>query len=82
MDVNHIELNLNTDSEENAQHQEGIIHDIYERPGKDKKSAFDKMLKIIQRKVLKGIHLPVTLKEIQAGYLVNPYFKDVYLYLV
>ena len=41
----------------------------------------DKILKIIQRKVLKGRHLPVTIKEIQAGYLTSPYFKDVYLYL-
>ena len=41
----------------------------------------DKILKIIQRKVLKGKHLPVTVKEIQAGYLISPYFKDLYLYL-
>ena len=34
----------------------------------------------MQRKVLKGTHLPVTVKEIQAGYLISPYFKDVYLY--
>ena len=39
------------------------------------------MLKIIQRKVLKGTHLPIEIKEIQAGYLVSPYFKDIYLYL-
>ena len=38
-------------------------------------------MKIIQRKVLKGTHLPVTVKEIQAGYLVCPYFKDLYLCL-
>ena len=25
--------------------------------------------------------MPVTIKEIQAGYLVNSYFKDIYLYL-
>ena len=30
-----------------------------------------KILTIIQRKVLKGTHMPVTLKEIQAGYLVS-----------
>ena len=41
-----------------------------------KQADIDKILKIIQRKVLKGTHLPVTVKEIQAGYLVNPYFKD------
>ena len=40
------------------------------------------MLKVIQRKILKGTHLPVEIKEIQAGYLGNPYFKDIYLYLV
>ena len=27
------------------------------------------------------MHLPVTVKEIQAGYLMSPYFKDLYLYL-
>ena len=46
-----------------------------------KQTDIDKILKIIQRKVLKGTHLPVTIKEIQAGYLNSPYFKDLYLYL-
>ena len=46
-----------------------------------KQADIDKILKIIQRKVLKGTHLPVTVKQIQAGYLVSPYFKDLYLYL-
>ena len=41
----------------------------------------DRILKIIQRKVLKSIHLPVEIKEIQAGYLHSSYFKDLYLYL-
>ena len=36
---------------------------------------------MIQRKVLKGTHLPVEVKEIQAGYLSSPLFKDIYLYL-
>ena len=27
------------------------------------------------------MHLPVTVKELQAGYLVSSYFKDIYLYL-
>ena len=30
---------------------------------------------------MKGIHLPATIKEIQAGYLNSLYFKDLYLYL-
>ena len=33
-------------------------------------------MKIIQRKVLKGTCLPVTIKEIQLEYLNSPYFKD------
>ena len=41
----------------------------------------DKILDIIKRKVLKGTHLPLTIKEIQAGYLTSPYFKDLYLFL-
>ena len=46
-----------------------------------KKADIDKILDIIKRKVLKGTQLPLTIKEIQAGYLTNPYFKDLYLYL-
>ena len=37
--------------------------------------------KIIQRKVLKGTHLFIKIKEIQAGHLCSPYFKDLYLCL-
>ena len=46
-----------------------------------KQADIDKILKVIQRKILKGTHLPVTVKEIQVGYLVSSYFKDIYLYL-
>ena len=46
-----------------------------------KQTDIDKILDIIKRKVLKGTHLPLTIKEIQAGYLSNPYFKDLYLFL-
>ena len=46
-----------------------------------KQTDIDRILKIIQRKVLKGTHLPVKIKEIQAGYIHSPYFKDLYLYL-
>ena len=41
----------------------------------------DKILDIIKRKVLKDTHLPLTIKEIQVGYLISPYFKDLYRYL-
>ena len=46
-----------------------------------KQTDIDKILDIIKRKVLKGMHLPHTVKEIQAVYLTNPYFKDLYLFL-
>ena len=46
-----------------------------------KQMDIDKILDIIKRKILKGIHLPLTIKEIQAGYLSSPYFKDLYLFL-
>ena len=46
-----------------------------------KQTDIDKILDIIKRKVLKGTHLPLTVKEIQAGYLTSPYFKDLYLFL-
>ena len=46
-----------------------------------KQVDIDKILDIMKRKVLKVTCLPFTIKEIQAGYLTSPYFKDLYLYL-
>ena len=46
-----------------------------------KQMDIDKILEVIQRKVLKDTHLPMEVKEIQAGYLCSPYFKDLCLYL-
>ena len=36
---------------------------------------------MIQRKVFKGTHLPVEIKEIRARYLNSLHFKDIFLYL-
>ena len=47
-----------------------------------KQTDIDNILHIIQRKMLKGTHLPVEIKEIQAGYLHSPYFKALYQYLL
>ena len=47
-----------------------------------KQTDIDKILQVIQRKVLKGTHLLVEVKEIQVGYLHSPYFKDLYQYLL
>ena len=57
--------------------KENLVHKIL-----PKQKDFDKILEVIERKVLKGTHLPVEVKEIQRGYLDNPYFKDLYLYLL
>ena len=46
-----------------------------------KQADIDKTLKVIQRKVLKGTHLMVEIKEIQARYLNSLHFKDIFLYL-
>ena len=46
-----------------------------------KQTDIDKILDVIKRKVLKGTHLSLTMKEIQAGYLNSLYFKDIYKYL-
>ena len=46
-----------------------------------KQMDIDRILQIIQRKVLKGTHLPIEIKEIQTGYLHIPYFKEIYQYL-
>ena len=43
-----------------------------------KQMDIDKILKMIQRKVLKGTNLSIEIKEIQAGYQCSLYFKDVY----
>ena len=45
-----------------------------------KQTDIDKILKIIQQKVLKGTHLSVTVKEIQAGYFSSSYFKDIFIF--
>ena len=47
-----------------------------------KQADIDRILKVIHRKVLKGTHLPVEIKEIQSGYLTSSHFKDIYLYLL
>ena len=46
-----------------------------------KQTDIHKILEIIKKKVLKGTHLPLMIKEIQAGYLNSLYCKDIYQYL-
>ena len=56
--------------------KENLVHKFL-----PKQTDIDKIFYVIQRKVLKGTHLPAEVKEIQTGYLYSPYFKDLYLYL-
>ena len=60
----------------NPINKENLIHKYL-----PKQADINKILEVIQRKVLKGTHLPVKIKEIQAGYLHSSYFRDIYLYL-
>ena len=53
-----------------------LIHKFLPR-----QTDIDKILHVIQRKVLKGTHLLLEIKEIQAGYLYSPFFKEIYQYL-
>ena len=46
-----------------------------------KQADIVRILKVIERKVHKGTHLPVEIKEIQAGYLNSSHFQAIYLYL-
>ena len=46
-----------------------------------KQTDINRILQIIQRKVLTGTHLPIKIKEIQTRYLHSPYFKEIYQYL-
>ena len=57
-------------------HSTKIIHKYL-----PKQVDIDRILNIIKRKVLKGTHLPLTIKEIQAGYLSSSFFKDLFVYL-
>ena len=54
-----------------------LVHKFY-----PKQVDIDKILHVIQRKVLKNTHLLVEIKEIQAGYLHSPYFIELYQYLL
>ena len=56
--------------------KENLVHKFL-----TKQTDIDKILDVMQRKVLKGTHLHVEVKEIQVGYLYSPYFKDLYLYV-
>ena len=59
---------------ENLINKGNLIHNFL-----PKQDDIDKILKVSQRKVLRGTHLPVEIKEIQARYLHSSYFIYIYL---
>ncbi len=54
-----------------------IIHKFLPKQGE-----IDRLLKHINRKVLRDIHLCCSLKDLKAAYLSSLHFKDIYLYLL
>ena len=78
------------DFNENSSYQEGVISEIYQRPDRSyfhEPSELDSLIstgKLVQKFLPKQDDInkiPVTVKEIQAGYLISPYVKDLYLCL-
>ena len=43
-----------------------------------KQINLNKVIKLMESKILKGTPLPMTIKEIQTGYLTSPYVKNIY----
>ena len=41
----------------------------------------DKVIAAVQKKVLRKVHFPVTMKDMQAAYLKSPFFRDIFIYL-
>ena len=97
IDLEFPEGQVEQDTGSSVPHQEGIIEQEYNRP-KEKAYKDSPELKrqvkisnithkllpkqLIERKILKGTHLPMSLREIKAGYSTGSHFKNIYLYLV
>ena len=46
-----------------------------------KQTDLDKLLKQIDRKILRQLRLPISLRDLQAAYMSSPHFRDIYIYL-
>ena len=46
-----------------------------------KQVDLESLLKDVQKKVLRQVHLPLSMKDMEGAYLASPYFKDIYVYL-
>ena len=46
-----------------------------------KQKDINKVFEQIQRKVLRQVHLPSSLRDLEAAYLASPHFRDIFIYL-
>ncbi len=54
-----------------------LVHKFLPQQGE-----IDRLLKSINRKILRDTNLPGSLKDLRAAYLTSPHFRDIYLYLM
>ena len=47
-----------------------------------KQGQLDPLLKVIENKVLRQIHLPTSFRDLHGAYLHSPHFRDIYLHLL
>ena len=47
-----------------------------------KQKKLDPLLKLLETKILRQIHLPTSFRDLHGAYLHSPYFRDIYLYLL
>ena len=81
--------NINFDFEGNSPFQEGVMSEMFQRPDKSFFQEPTELEDFVNKGIFVQTYLPkqmdidkiLEIKEIQAGYLCSPYFKDLYLYL-
>ena len=47
-----------------------------------KQKDIDAIMKIINQKILRQVHLPCSFRDMHGAYLSSPHFRDIYLYLL
>ena len=47
-----------------------------------KQKNLDPLLKLLETKILRQIHLPTSFRDLHGAYLHSPFFRDIYLYLL
>ena len=47
-----------------------------------KQKNLDPLLKLLETKILRQVHLPTSFRDLHGAYLHSPHFRDIYLYLL